>query len=103
MDNKDSEMQEKINSGKLTLVEFFASWCIHCQRMAPIVEKFKEEMAGKVQVVQVDIDKYEQLATDYEIEGTPTFILIENGEQLWKEAGEMSLQELKDAVKEFIK
>lgn len=102
MDSKDSEMQKKINSGKLTLVEFFATWCIHCQRMQPIVEKFQKEMEGKLQVIQVDIDKYEQLASDFDIEGTPTFILMENGEQLWREAGEMSLEELKDAVKEFI-
>lgn len=101
MDSKDSEMQKKIESGKLTLVEFFATWCIHCQRMAPIVEEFKKEMEGKVEVVQVDIDKYEELTSDFDIEGTPTFILMENGEQLWREAGEMSLQELKNAVKEF--
>ena len=103
MDSKDSEMQKKINSGKLTLVEFFATWCIHCQRMEPIVEQFKKEMDGKVEVIQVDVDKYEELTSNFDIEGTPTFILIENGEQLWREAGEMSLQELKDAVKEFVK
>lgn len=103
MDKNDSEMHKKIESGKLTLVEFFATWCIHCQRMEPIVEEFKKEMAGKLEVVQVDIDKYEELASDFSIEGTPTFILIENGEQLWREAGEMSLEELKDAVKEFVK
>ncbi|MCC8170835.1 MAG: thioredoxin family protein [Parabacteroides sp.] len=102
MDSKDSEMQKKINSGKLTLVEFFATWCIYCQRMQPIMEKFEKEMEGKLQIVQVDIDKYEQLASDFDIEGTPTFILMENGEQLWREAGEMSLEQLKDAVKEFI-
>ena len=32
---------EIINSNKVVLVEFFASWCPHCQRMMPVVEEVK--------------------------------------------------------------
>lgn len=71
------------------LVEFFATWCGHCQRMAPIVEQVKELLAGKAQVVQIDIDKYQDAAAEAKVEATPTFILFHNGKEVWRHAGEI--------------
>lgn len=41
----------------VVLVEFFATWCPHCRHMSPIVEQIKELLAGKAEVVQLDIDQ----------------------------------------------
>lgn len=30
------------------MVEFYATWCPHCQRMMPIVEQIRELMEGEV-------------------------------------------------------
>lgn len=71
------------------LVEFFATWCGHCQRMAPVVEQVKELLAGKAQVVQIDIDKYQDAAAEAQVEATPTFILFRDGKEIWRHAGEI--------------
>ena len=39
-----------IKSDKVVLVEFYASWCPHCQRMMPVVAQVKELLAGRVPV-----------------------------------------------------
>ena len=39
---------EIINSNKVVLVEFFASWCPHCQRMMPVVAEVKEKERGEM-------------------------------------------------------
>ncbi len=98
--------RERRNKGKLAnadwvMVEFYATWCPHCQRMQPVVEEFKKEMEGMLEVVQVDVDQESALADFYTIEGTPTFILLRKGEQLWRQSGELSLERLERAVKEF--
>lgn len=99
--------RERRNRGKLAngdwvMAEFYATWCPHCQRMQPVVEEFKREMEGTLEVVQVDIDQESSLADFYTIEVTPTFILLRNGEQLWRESGEMSMERLERVVKEFM-
>ena len=66
-----------------------------------MVKEFKREMEGIVEVVQVDVDEESELANFYTIESTPTFILLRKGEQLWRQSGELSLERLGRAVKEF--
>jgi hypothetical protein len=51
--------------------------------------------------VQVDVDEESELANFYTIESTPTFILLRKGEQLWRQSGELSLERLGRAVREF--
>lgn len=44
------DYNEVINSEPVVLVEFYASWCPHCQRMMPVVEQVKELLQGRVKV-----------------------------------------------------
>lgn len=99
---RERRNKEKMAEGDWVMAEFYATWCPHCQRMQPVVEEFKREMEGTLEVVQVDIDQESSLADFYTIEVTPTFILLRNGEQLWRQSGEMSIERLERAVKEFV-
>lgn len=99
---RERRNREKMAEGDWVMAEFYATWCPHCQRMQPVVEEFKREMEGTLEVVQVDIDQESSLADFYTIEVTPTFILLRNGEQLWRQSGEMSMERLERAVKEFM-
>lgn len=87
-----------IDQQGVVLVEFFATWCGHCQRMEPIVEQIKELVAGKAQVVQIDIDKYQEAAQEARVEGTPTFILFKDGREIWRHDGEIDGQVLLDKI-----
>lgn len=78
-----------IDQQGVVLVEFFATWCGHCQRMEPIVEQVKMLLEGKAQVVQVDIDKYQEAASEANVDATPTFILFKDGKEVWRHAGEI--------------
>lgn len=78
-----------IDQQGVVLVEFFATWCGHCARMEPIVEQVKELLAGRATVAQVDIDKYQQAASEAHVDATPTFILFKDGKEVWRHAGEI--------------
>lgn len=63
--------------GKSTgvLVEFFAPWCGHCQRLGPEYEKLADAFAGKkdkVIIAKVDGDKNRDLANRINLRGFPT-------------------------------
>ena len=93
--------REKLATADWVMVELYATWCPHCKRMQPVVEEFKKLMEGTLEVVQIDIDQEDALANFYTIESVPTFILMRKGEQLWRQSGELDLERLKKAVKDF--
>ena len=85
---------EIIKSSKVVLVEFYATWCPHCNRMKPIVAEVKELMAGKAGVYQFDVDADKDLASENNVESIPTFIAYKNGEEAWRYSGEITRDEL---------
>ena len=98
---RDTRNREKLAGDDWVMAEFYATWCPHCKRMQPVVEEFKKLMEGTLEVVQIDIDQEDALANFYTIESVPTFILMREGEQLWRQSGELDLERLKKAVKDF--
>ena len=93
---------EVINSSKVVLVEFFASWCPHCQRMMPIVAQIKELLEGQVDVYQFDIDENSELASQEGADSIPTFILYKDGKEVWRESGEMDGQVLLSKIQSYL-
>lgn len=98
---REKHNKETLESADWVMVEFYASWCSHCKNMHPIVEEFKKMLEGELEVVQIDVDEEESLADLYTVKSIPTFILMRKGEQLWRQSGDLSLERLEKAVKEF--
>lgn len=61
------------------LVDFWATWCQPCLMLAPILDKLAQELAGRVDMVKVDIDREPQLAATFGIRSVPTVILFRDG------------------------
>ena len=91
-----------INSSNIVLVEFFASWCPHCQRMMPIVAQIKELLAGQVNVYQYDIDENSELASAEGADSVPTFIIYRDGKEVWRESGEIDGQVLLSKIQSYL-
>ncbi len=89
-------------SAGVVLVEFYATWCGHCRRMAPVVEQIKEMLTGKAEIVQLDIDQNQEAADAENVTGTPTFILYKDGRQVWRDSGEMPAQTLLNTVMAYL-
>ena len=80
---------ELINSRPEVLVEFFATWCPHCQRMMPVVEQVKALVGDRVSIVQLDIDQNQDAASEADVQSIPSFILYKDGKEVWRQSGEM--------------
>lgn len=96
------EYTEAIRSSQVVLVEFYATWCIHCQHMMPIVEQIKEKLKGTVNIYQVDIDNNRQLAEAENIDATPTFIIYKDSNRVWRNSGEMEKSKLLNKIESYM-
>ncbi len=86
----DIEKMKSLMAKKgVVLVEFFATWCPHCQRMAPVVQDIEALVEGRASVVTFDIDKNQELAEELQVESLPTFLLYRDGREVWRATGEM--------------
>lgn len=90
-----------LKSDSLILVEFFATWCPHCQRMMPIVAEVKELLEGSATVVQLDIDRNQEAADAAGVESVPTFIVYKDGVEMWRHSGEIDGNALLAKVQSF--
>ncbi|XP_019727151.1 protein disulfide-isomerase A6 [Hippocampus comes] len=64
--------REVIQSDNLWLIEFYAPWCGHCQRLTPDWKKAATALKGIVKVGAVDADEHKSLGSQYGISGFPT-------------------------------
>jgi thioredoxin 1 len=92
--------QDIISSDKPVLVDFFATWCGPCQALAPILKEVKEELGDAVSIIKIDVDKNQPLATQYQVRGVPTMMLYQKGQQLWRQSGVVSKEQLIQIIKE---
>lgn len=93
---------QAINESPVVLVEFYATWCPHCQRMMPVMEQIKELLDGKVPVIQLDVDKNEEASSAEDVNGTPTFIVYKNGREVWRHSGEIDGNDLLAKVQSYL-
>lgn len=80
---------ELVKSAPVVMVEFFATWCPHCQRMMPVVEQVRELVGSRAEIAQLDIDQNQEAAGEADVQSVPTFIVYKNGVEIWRQSGEM--------------
>ncbi len=81
---------------------FTADWCRYCDEMKPKVKNLRRE---GVRFRTIDVDLYPEMAGKYNVNGVPTFIYIEDGEEVARIAGscaEWQLRRLWNAKEAFI-
>lgn len=91
-----------IQANQPVLVEFGAKWCQPCQKMAPILAQVSNDYAGKLKVVQVDVDNNRRLAEQYAQGGLPTFVVFEGGKAKEMFVGYTSKDELVTVLKHYV-
>jgi thioredoxin len=96
-----TSFEESIGDSKLTMVDFYATWCGPCMQMDPFVKEIKLEKKDLVNVIQVDTDKFTEIAEKYQIDALPTLIFFKDGKIVHREVGGRSKEDLLKLIEQF--
>jgi len=81
--NSKSEIDQHLKNHpeKLTVIDFFATWCPPCRAIAPVFERLATENKT-VQFIKTDVDQNPDSSQFYGIRAMPTFLFLKNGQVL---------------------
>ncbi|MFZ3578677.1 thioredoxin family protein [Virgibacillus sp. DJP39] len=85
------QLSEKLENGESLTVYFYSPTCIHCQRTTPVLVPLTEELG--VEMKKLNLLEFEEGWKEFGIEGTPTLVRYENGEEVDRLSGEHSKKE----------
>ncbi|MCF0186480.1 MAG: thioredoxin [Bacteroidaceae bacterium] len=83
------------------IVDFYATWCGPCKKLAPIMEKLAKKYKGQISFYKVDVDKQEELSGTYGIQSIPTVFFCANGE-IRSQVGLLPEEALEEIISELL-
>jgi len=92
--------QETIKSG-VSVVDFWAGWCVPCQIFAPVLEELAGEMES-VAFCKVNIEENDELARQFSITNIPTVIVFKDGEPVSRMVGVKQKDEVQAAIQSHL-
>ena len=87
---KVSDLTDAIQSSKKTglplLIKFEASWCAPCKKIAPALQQLAMTYRN-VFFIKIDVDNFQDISAEFNIQSMPTFIGMKNGKIIGKVEG----------------
>ena len=93
--------EEVLENSKVVVVDFFATWCMPCKMLTPVLEKVANSRAD-FDIVKVDVDEAQDLAAKYAIQAVPTLLVFKDGEEVNRFSGYMEEEDLVNKIEENI-
>ncbi len=81
----------------MEILDFYADWCGPCQMLKPIMEEFKK-VHPEIKITEVNIDEEEELVEKYGVVGIPCLVLLKDGKEVKRDAGNLSLKKIEKLV-----
>ena len=90
--------EAELNSGKLMMVDFWASWCGPCRMLSPVIDGLDKKYEGKAVIGKVNVDEEQELAIRYGVMSIPTVIFFKNGQEIGRKVGVMGDKAFSDVL-----
>ncbi len=68
-------------------VEFMSYSCAYCGAMEPVLQQVAETLGSREPIFRVNVAVEVDLASAYEIEGTPTLVMFSDGQEVGRSEG----------------
>lgn len=93
---------EILKSDLPAMVDFWAPWCGPCQVIAPVIEEFAKEYAGRLKVAKMNVDENPATPSRYGIRGIPTVMIFKEGQVFDQIVGAVSKSKMEEMIKKVL-
>jgi thioredoxin 1 len=93
---------EVVQSEKPVVLDFTATWCGPCKRLAPIIEEIAKEYEGRVKVAKFDIDQSPETPARFRIMSVPTVLFFKGGKPVDMVVGLTAKENLKKKIEPLL-
>jgi len=80
---------EVLDSDKVVLVDFWATWCGPCMMLGPVIEELAGEYEGRAVIAKLNVDENPASAAQYGIRSIPSLLIFKNGQVVDQMLGAM--------------
>lgn len=81
---------EVLDQEGITVVKFWAPWCGPCKMLTPVLAKVAERYAGRIKVVELNVDDEKEVPAKYGIRGIPAMLTFKQGQVVAQTSGAKS-------------
>lgn len=95
-------LEALVATGKTIVVDFWATWCGPCKRMAPIIEELAKDYDGRAIVGKCDVKEDEELAVRFGVRHIPTIVFLKDGKEVDRVVGAVPRNVIEDKLTALI-
>jgi thioredoxin 2 len=87
----DDDFADVVEKCRLpVLVDLWALWCVPCRKVSPALEQVARDLAGRLKLVKVDVDRAPKVSERFTVRTVPTMMIFQNGEVTARRVGAAS-------------
>jgi len=91
-----------LESDKLVVVDFWASWCGPCRMLGPIMEELAEDFEGKAIIGKMSTEENPITPQQYGIMSIPCLKFFKNGEEVSELIGVRPKEEITEKISSLL-
>jgi thioredoxin 1 len=100
--NITDESFETVTGEGVTVVDFWADWCMPCRMQGPIVESVAAKIGDKATVAKLDVDSNPMTPGQLGITGIPTLVFMKDGAEARRLVGVQSEEKIIATVESLL-
>ncbi|MGW5361359.1 thioredoxin [Actinopolymorpha pittospori] len=99
----DDNFAEVVDRSSIpVVVDLWATWCGPCRMVSPALEQVARDLAGRIKLVKVDVDKAPAIAERFDVQAIPTLLVMKNGQVVATQLGAVPAHMLRAWVEEAL-
>lgn len=87
----------------ITIVDFWAEWCMPCKALAPIFEEVAKKYKDKITFAKVNVDENPNVASKFRIMSIPTILVFKDGKIIDQITGLVPAKKIEMLIEKALK
>lgn len=98
----EAEFNRALKGQMPVMAIFYATWCPHCRVLNPMLDRLAAPYRSNILFIRIDIDEQPELADREGIQGVPTVIFYQDGQNVHQWVGEQEPTEYQQVLDEAL-